>query len=190
MPLSLSSTSPLSVCFCSLSFCARKKSPHINFKRQRNRCGCEPAKLKACISGSLRLKDISNQQLASASEIWAAKLDTKTQSLEHRARDTYTSAFPLRSLCGHSPTHFPAQRWQSQRHHTINRLRREAWKEEALGDLPWKDERRPSSTRRTLELWETFESRGGAHMGFSERIDIILSWTGNWPGHAVIIGSR
>ena len=30
--------------------------------------------------------------------------------------------------------------------------RREAWKEEALDDPPWKDEREPSSIRRTLEL--------------------------------------
>ena len=42
--------------------------------------------------------------------------------------------------------------------------RREAWKEEALDDLPWEDERGPSSIRRTLKLcqrqrwvnfWET-----------------------------------
>ena len=37
----------------------------------------------------------------------------------------------------------------------------------------------PSSIRRTLEpfqrqSWETSERRGGAHMGFSERIDNIL----------------
>jgi len=32
--------------------------------------------------------------------------------------------------------------------------RREAWKEEALDDLPWKDERGPSSIKRTLELFE------------------------------------
>ena len=61
--------------------------------------------------------------------------------------------------------------------------RREAWKEDALGDLPWKDERGPSSVRRTLEpfqrqRWGNFsERRGGAHMGFSERIDNILNWT-------------
>ena len=33
--------------------------------------------------------------------------------------------------------------------------RREAWKEEALDDLPWKDGRGPSSIRRTLELFQT-----------------------------------
>ena len=32
--------------------------------------------------------------------------------------------------------------------------RREAWKEEALDDLPWKDERGPSSIRRTLEPFQ------------------------------------
>ena len=61
--------------------------------------------------------------------------------------------------------------------------RREAWKEEALGDLPWKDERGPSSLRWTLELfqrqrWKLLsERRGGAHMGISDCIDSILNWT-------------
>ena len=32
--------------------------------------------------------------------------------------------------------------------------RREVWKEEALDDLPWKDERGSSSMRRTLELFQ------------------------------------
>ena len=66
--------------------------------------------------------------------------------------------------------------------------RREAWKEEALDDLPWKDERGPSSP--SDEHWncfkgnvrETAERRGGAHMAFSESIYIYkyhhkLNWT-------------
>ena len=36
-------------------------------------------------------------------------------------------------------------RSQNKGHHTINRQRREAWKEEAADDLPWKDERGPLS---------------------------------------------
>ena len=60
--------------------------------------------------------------------------------------------------------------------------RREAWKEKALDDLPWKDETGPSSIRRTLEPFQrqrrkTSERQGGAHMGFSERTDAILNWT-------------
>ena len=61
--------------------------------------------------------------------------------------------------------------------------RREAWKEEALDDLPWQDERGPSSVRRILEPFQrqrwgkTSEKRGGAHTGFSERIDTTLNWT-------------
>ena len=56
--------------------------------------------------------------------------------------------------------------------------RREAWKEKALDDLPWKDERGPSSIRRTLEPFQrqrrkTSERQGGAHMGFSESTDTI-----------------
>ena len=72
---------------------------------------------------------------------------------------------------------------QSQGHHTIDRLRREVLKEEAPDDIPWKDEKGPSSIRRTLEpfqrqRWGNFwDRRGEAHMGFSERIDTILNWT-------------
>ena len=41
---------------------------------------------------------------------------------------------------------------QSQGHHTpLIVWRRNAWKKEALSDLPWKDERRSSSIRQTLE---------------------------------------
>ena len=66
--------------------------------------------------------------------------------------------------------------------------RREAWKEKALDDLPWKDERGPSSVRRTLELfqrqrWEIAERRGGEYtiIGFSEWTDTVLNWTElNW----------
>ena len=43
---------------------------------------------------------------------------------------------------------------QSQGHHTIDRWRKEEWKEEALDNLHWKDERGPSPVRRTLELFE------------------------------------
>ena len=57
---------------------------------------------------------------------------------------------------------------------------RKALKERALDDLPWKEERRPSWIRRTLEpfqrqRWETSERRSGVHMGFIERIDTILN---------------
>ena len=57
--------------------------------------------------------------------------------------------------------------------------------EEALHDLPWKDERGPSSD----EHWNRFKANvgeasgrpGWAHMGFSERINTILTWTElNW----------
>ena len=60
--------------------------------------------------------------------------------------------------------------------------RREALKEEAPDDIPWKEERAPSSVRRTLkpfqrQRWGNFwERRGEAHMGFSKRIDTILNW--------------
>ena len=36
----------------------------------------------------------------------------------------------------------------------LNAWRREAWKEEAFNDLPWKDERGPSSIRWTLGLFQ------------------------------------
>ena len=56
--------------------------------------------------------------------------------------------------------------------------RREAWKEEALDDLPWKDERGPSSIRRTLEpfqgrRWGNFWEK--CIRTFFERIE--MNWT-------------
>ena len=47
----------------------------------------------------------------------------------------------------------------------------------------WRE--RPSSIRRTLELFQrqrrgSFWETGGSHMGFSERIDTILNWTWMW----------
>ena len=62
--------------------------------------------------------------------------------------------------------------------------RREAWKEEALDDLPWKDERGPSSIRRTLEMfqrqrwgsfWETWWN--AYNYVLTVRIGTILNWT-------------
>ena len=80
----------------------------------------------------------------------------------------------LRSLrhtsCGHKASDItPSIAW-----------RREAWKEEALDDLP---ERTRESHRQSDEqlnrfkggVGETSERRGEAHMGFSERINIILN---------------
>ena len=61
--------------------------------------------------------------------------------------------------------------------------RREAWKEEAVENLPWKDERGPSSIRQTLELfqrwcWGNFWE---AEWSFWELRDTILNWTDlNW----------
>ena len=64
----------------------------------------------------------------------------------------------------------PYLRAQSQGYDTIDRQEeREAWKEEALDDLPRKDER--ESHRQSDEHWnrfkgdvrETYERRGGAH---------------------------
>ena len=85
------------------------------------------------------------------------------------------------TICGHKAKDItPSIAW-----------RREAWKEEALDDLPWKDERGPSSTRRTLELfqrqrWGNFwETRWSAYiMGSSERVYTILNWNEmKWTDH-------
>ena len=62
--------------------------------------------------------------------------------------------------------------------------RREAWKEEALDDLHWKDEREPSSIRRTLgpferqcwwNLWETGWSAYGLFR--AHRYHLEMDWT-------------
>ena len=61
--------------------------------------------------------------------------------------------------------------------------RREVWTEEAVDDLPWKDERRPPSTRQTLELFQRqhpgnlWEMGWSAYMGFSKHIETVLNWT-------------
>ena len=66
--------------------------------------------------------------------------------------------------------------------------RREAWKEEALDDLPWQDERGPSSVRWTLEsfqrqrwghFWETAWSGYGRFR--AHRYHLEVKWTEmNW----------
>ena len=82
----------------------------------------------------------------------------------------------------------------SVRNHTIDRLeergvdRASARRSSLKGrERAIKDERGPSSIRRTVEPlqrrhWGNFpERQSGAHMGFSERIDTILNWTEeNW----------
>ena len=62
--------------------------------------------------------------------------------------------------------------------------RREAWKEEALNDLPWEDERGPSSVRRTLEpfqrqRWGNFWETGWSAYGlfWTHRYHLELNWT-------------
>ena len=63
--------------------------------------------------------------------------------------------------------------------------RREVWKEEVLDNLPWKDERGPSSdghwNRFKGNVGETSDRWDGVHMGFSEHINTTLNWTElNW----------
>ena len=62
--------------------------------------------------------------------------------------------------------------------------RREVWKEEALDDLPWKDERGPSSSRRTLEpfqrqSWGNFWETGWSAYGLfrAHRYHPDLNWS-------------
>ena len=56
-----------------------------------------------------------------------------------------------------------------------------AWKEEVLDNLPWKDERGPSSTRQTLEPFQRQRWENFRETGFSECIDTLLIWTElNW----------
>ena len=58
---------------------------------------------------------------------------------------------------------------------------RKAWKEKALNDHPWKDER--ESHRQSCKHWnyfqgdakETSETRGGKHTGFPKHTDTIFS---------------
>ena len=67
----------------------------------------------------------------------------------------------------------------NDRPHSTHRQHWEFWKD----NLPWKNERGPSSnqtntgTLSKATLGETSEIRGGAHVGFSERIVTLLHWT-------------
>ena len=61
--------------------------------------------------------------------------------------------------------------------------RREAWKEEALDDLPWRDKRGPSSVRWTLALFQRKRWGNLWEMGWSayglfqaQRHDLELNW--------------
>ena len=68
--------------------------------------------------------------------------------------------------------------------------RREAWKQEVLDNLLWKDERGSSSIRQTRTISKAMLGKllrwGGACMGFFEHIDTILNWTDEWwsSGHS------
>ena len=57
--------------------------------------------------------------------------------------------------------------------------RREAWKEEALDNLPWEGHRQSDEHWNRLkdDVGETSQKRGGAHMSFSKRIDTISNWS-------------
>ena len=57
--------------------------------------------------------------------------------------------------------------------------RRERWKEEALDDFPWKDERGPSSIRQTLEPFQRWHC--GNFWDRVERIwDFLSAWIPSW----------
>ena len=58
---------------------------------------------------------------------------------------------------------------QSQWHHTIDCLEKRGVEREALDNLPWKDERGPSSIRQTLEMFQRW------HWGNFWEMD---SWSG------------
>ena len=69
--------------------------------------------------------------------------------------------------------------------------RREAWKEEALDDLPWKDEGGPSSVQRKLEPfqrrhWGNFWEMGWSVYGLYRvhRYHFELNWT-CWAKHVL-----
>ena len=78
--------------------------------------------------------------------------------------------------------------------------RRQAWEEEALDDIPWKDERGLSSIRQTLELfqkqrWGNFCGTGWSSYGFccccccccfrADRYHLELNWMVSAALHAV-----
>ena len=64
---------------------------------------------------------------------------------------------------------------QRQGCHTINHLGREVWKEEALDNFPWKDEKRLLSIRWKLELFQRQHWENFWKMGWSTYTS--LNWT-------------
>ena len=79
--------------------------------------------------------------------------------------------------------------WRLGRSEALRSLRHylQAGKDEALNDLPWKDEKGPSSVRVQTNIgiqrqhWGNSWEWGGVHMGLPKRMDTILNWTDlNW----------
>ena len=108
-----------------------------------------------------------NEECLNIAQITFLYTQTSNTSSRHKAECWGT----WDTTCGHTAKDIsPSIAW-----------RREAWKEEALDDLPSKDERGPSSIRR---IWHRFKSNvgetsewwGGAHKGFSGSTNTILNW--------------
>ena len=72
-------------------------------------------------------------------------------------------------------------RARSRCHHTIDRLSRQAKKEEAVDDPPSMDRKGPLSIRPTFNYFKgnfgetASERRGGAYVGFPERVSTSLA---------------
>ena len=134
-------------------------------------------------SAELPQEETVGPHMLSSSQIqWACY---KNWKVEWEAQNSYECiALDMRSdlncwgawdtTCGHKAKDItPSIAW-----------RREARKEEALNDLPWKDERGPSSVRRTLEPfqrrhWGKFWETGWGAYGLfrAHRYHLELNWT-------------
>ena len=100
---------------------------------------------------------------------------------------THTSGLLLgRSEVLRNLRHYLRTRAQSQGHHTIDRLEERGVERGFLflDDLPWKDDRVPSSIRRTLEpfqrqRWRNFWETGRSAYEFyrAQRYHLELNWT-------------
>ena len=75
-----------------------------------------------------------------------------------------------------------AETWDtsSQGHHTTDHLGEKVLKEEALDNLPWKDERGLSSIRQTLELFQRQHWGNFWKMGWREKWAFSSTWIPSW----------
>ena len=144
-------------------------------------------------NGKPRLECVSGRYLLSKTPVgalsWTCRSEGKWPSRQTGGKSNPHKWLASRKIwSGEELETLPAGTKPRTSHHRFP-WRREAWKEEALDDLPRKDERGPSSIRRTLELFERRRWGNFWEMGWTacyrpfrtHRYHLELNWAQlNW----------